>query len=75
MSWKTPQEHIAAHCRGGRYDREKTAAQNVGEYNLRCLIGMVETGEIQPHDLQAIGGAELREAVCSRAVVPAASNI
>ncbi len=63
MTWKydptKAQASIAAHCRGGRYDRSKRPAENVSEFNMRCLVGMIETGEILRADLVAVGGEEL----------------
>lgn len=67
MRWTTPQEHIAAHCRGGRYDPAKTVDANISAYNLQCLIGMIETGEIAYGDLEAIGGVALVAAVAKHA--------
>ncbi len=63
MSWTTPQEHITAHCRGGKYDPTKTVDANISVYNLQCLIGMIETGEIAYSDLEAVGGVVLVAAV------------
>lgn len=53
------QQHIAAHCRNGRYDASKSAEDNVSIFNRQCLVGMIETGEITWKDLEAVGGVDL----------------
>lgn len=67
MTTKTTQEHIALHCRGGAFNPEKTVDQNISVFNLQCLIGMIETGEITYDDLDAVGGMPLVAAVAKSA--------
>lgn len=73
MSWKTPQEHIAAHCRSGKWDESKTVAGNLSEHSLLCIVGMIETGEVNREDVEAIGGPALWSAVDSQLAQSAAT--
>ena len=57
------QLHIAAHCRDGQYNPDKSVDDNISSHNIRCLVGMIETGDITTDDLQAVGGIVLAAAV------------
>ena len=63
------QKHIAQHCRNEKWDASKSVDENVSVFNMQCLIGMIETGEIEYSDLEAVGGIPLVAAVAKRAVV------
>lgn len=73
MSWRTAREHIAAHCRGGKWDRLKSRAENISDHSLLCVAGMLETGEVTLRDIEAVGGNELRAAV-RRVIVEAGGD-
>lgn len=57
------QLHIQRHMRHGNYDPSKTVDENISVFNMRCVVGMVETGEIKFADLEIVGGIPLVAAV------------
>lgn len=63
------QQHIAQHCRRGKYDAGKSVDENVSVFNLRCLTGMIETGEATFDDLEAVGGKPLVAAVAKHVTI------
>lgn len=57
------QQHIANHLRDRRLIVNVDIEAQLTPYNKRCLVGMIETGEISYNDLDAVGGAVLVSAV------------
>lgn len=57
------QNHILLHCKKHTYDRSKPVDENINVFNMRCVVGMIETGEAAFADLDAVGGKDLVAAV------------
>lgn len=64
MAELTPiQKHILEHCRNRTYDPSKSVDANVSLFNMRCFVGMIETGEAEWEDIRRVGGDPLVAAV------------
>lgn len=59
------QDHIQKHIQGGKFDPIKPVDSQVSTFNMACFVGMIETGEADYEDFEAVGGVALAAAVAN----------